>query len=55
MRQFRDAGFAPLGFDIYLGQMAFYYNTDEGIRARIDWDPDFSGQDGDVTSSEETL
>ncbi len=41
VRQYRDAGFAPLGFDVYLGQMAFYYDTDEGIRARIDWDLSF--------------
>jgi hypothetical protein len=39
MKRYREAGFSPLGFDVYLGNMSFNYSAvDGGAPARIDWD-----------------
>ncbi len=37
VQNFRDAGFSPLGFDVFLSNTAFNYKTDNGINARFDW------------------
>ncbi len=34
---FRDAGFSPLGFDVFLSNTAFNYQTYDGMNARFDW------------------
>ncbi len=39
VQNFRDAGFSPLGFDVYLSNTAFNYQTHDGINARFDWNP----------------
>lgn len=36
---FRDSGFAPLGFEVFMGNAAFNYQTYDGINARFDWNP----------------
>jgi len=38
-QNFRDAGFSPLGFDVFLSNTAFNYQTHDGINARFDWNP----------------
>jgi len=39
VQNFRDAGFSPLGFDVFLSNTAFNYQTHDGINARFDWTP----------------
>ncbi len=39
VQNFRDAGFSPLGFDVFLSNTAFNYQTHDGINARFDWNP----------------
>ncbi len=39
VQNFRDAGFSPLGFDVFLSNTAFNYRTYDGINARFDWNP----------------
>ncbi len=36
-QEFRQAGFTPLGMDVYLGPSSFNYKTDDGFTARYDW------------------
>jgi hypothetical protein len=39
LKRYREAGFSPLGFDVYLADISFNYSaTDGGAPARIDWD-----------------
>ncbi|MHC4612048.1 MAG: hypothetical protein ACYTAU_00525 [Planctomycetota bacterium] len=39
MQGYREAGFSPLGFDVYLGNMSFNYGAaGGGPPARLDWD-----------------
>jgi multidrug efflux pump subunit AcrA (membrane-fusion protein) len=39
LARYREAGFSPLGFDVYLADISFNYSaTDGGAPARIDWD-----------------
>jgi hypothetical protein len=39
LQSYREAGFSPLGFDVYLADISFNYTaTDGGTPARIDWD-----------------
>ncbi len=39
LKHYREAGFSPLGFDVYLADISFNYSaTDGGAPARIDWD-----------------
>lgn len=37
--EYRQAGFAPLGLDVFLGQSAFFYSSSDGLGTRIKWDP----------------
>ncbi len=37
VQRYRDAGFTPLGFDVYLSDAAFNYRTDDGLSTRLDW------------------
>lgn len=39
INEYRRSGFTPLGFDVFLGQTAFYYQSSDGLGARIKWDP----------------
>lgn len=36
-QEYREAGFTPLGMDVYLGPSSFNYKTDDGFTARYDW------------------
>lgn len=35
--RYAEAGFAPLGLDVFFGQSAFYYRTANGLGTRIRW------------------
>jgi multidrug efflux pump subunit AcrA (membrane-fusion protein) len=35
--EYREAGFTPMGMDIYLGASSYNYKTDDGFTARYDW------------------
>jgi hypothetical protein len=37
VQEFREAGFTPLGFDIYMSKAAYNYGTADGLTARYDW------------------
>lgn len=37
VQEYRDAGFTPLGFDVYMSNAAFNYTTLDGMSARLDW------------------
>jgi multidrug efflux pump subunit AcrA (membrane-fusion protein) len=37
VQQYRDAGFTPVGMDVFLGHSAFNYRADDGFLARYDW------------------
>lgn len=36
-RMYRDAGFSPIGLDVYASRFSFYYQTRDATRTRIDW------------------
>ncbi len=40
-RKYRDAGFQPLGFDLFAGRMAYHYRTEDSERTRLLYDPFF--------------
>ena len=37
VQEYRDAGFTPLGFDVYMSNAAYYYHSHDGLSARFDW------------------
>ena len=38
LKRYRDAGFTALGFDVFLGNASFFYQTTDGTPARVDYD-----------------
>ncbi len=39
LEEYGAAGFTPVGLEVFVGQTAFFYESESGLGARVRWDP----------------